>query len=98
MTTISAHVEISYLDTLFYVDGQFTFPILGRRSGPPEDCCPDEPGEWDDLCVYVDADGTDLTDFLGYIQAPNDPLNRTVLQYLLDEAEVKIGRAFSREL
>lgn len=92
-------VKVDYLDLTFEVSGEYTPPIAARISGPPEHCDPGEPSEWEDVEVYLCNSETrehlenaeELSGFLSVVRMPGKD-ERTVLDYLLEEAESLLDR------
>jgi len=85
-------VKVDYLDLTFEISGKYTPPIAAKISGPPEFCDPGEDSEWEDVEVRLCEEETaDLSGFLSVVRMPGKD-ERTVLDYLLEEAESELDR------
>lgn len=60
--TKSIQLDINYKDSI--VSATITFDYIpgrpGRYSGPPENCYPDEPGEFGDIKAFVNGEQISL--------------------------------------
>ena len=80
----------------WHVSGEYQPMVLGRFSGPPEHCYPDEPSQWDNVQVFlVNNDGflsPDLAEFLTTLKLLDDKHTRpsTILDYICAEAEEQL--------
>lgn len=95
---MQVEVKVPYLDLIFQIEADYTPGYPANTSGPPDNWDPGSPAEWNDVKAFVlDSEGVpagpDISGLLSVVQLPRDePANRSVLDYLLDEAESLLGR------
>lgn len=94
MRAYEVDLTVDCRGAVWRVIGKLLPALPGRYSGPPEDCYPDEPAEWDDVSIFLideDTSSQDLSEFLSMVHWHN--AKASVFEEILDQAELLYHRA-----